>query len=72
MTWYLGAMFDNGNEADDAIPPHFSNGLCPRCGCEMEREEYTEVIPAGDWFDGVTEITETCPCCWYSQVSYDA
>ncbi len=47
--------------------------LCPECGCLMEENENETIYHEGT-LDEVTvyELVEECPCCGYSEVSYDA
>lgn len=47
-----------------------SNGLCPACGCEMEEESNEKWV--GDWENVlVVEIISTCPCCQYTETTYE-
>jgi len=48
-----------------------NDGLCPNCGCEMEEESEEKWV--GDYKNIlIIEITYTCPCCEYTETSYDA
>lgn len=46
------------------------NGLCPECGCEMEVTEDEKWI--GEYENIlIVEITYECPCCEYTETTYD-
>lgn len=47
------------------------NGLCPHCGCVMEETQEEKWV--GDYENIlIVEIEYFCPCCEYSETSYDA
>jgi len=46
------------------------NGLCPECGCVTEKE-YHEVMLSEEEGDWIVETTDYCPCCQYTETTYD-
>lgn len=61
---------------DDDVPEtptRSPNGLCPKCGCVMERSAYGtgKHEPYEPIENPVYYVVEECPCCEYSQDSYE-
>jgi len=47
-----------------------NNGLCPECGCEMDRSE--EVFSLDDYDEQpVIEVTYVCLCCEYFETTIE-
>ena len=41
--------------------------LCPKCGCLMEEESREIEIADGS----IVEVERLCPCCEYSETTYE-